>query len=126
MVEHHSAKRSSKGFSINTPRPRIIKWILVDGRTKVAGPAYTEYWNPIIRPSNSESRAHTRELSASGLSISESRSKEFEQSMQLDAARDLAREHATWVRGAANAFDRHDDSREAKRFTVWRRFSERQ
>jgi len=99
------AKRSSKGFSDQYSATAHYQWILVDRphpKSLVFG--YTEYWNPTIRPSNSESRAHTRELSASGLfdiGIPQQGIRTIH--LQLDAARDLARENATWVRGAANA-----------------------
>src|SRR6266481_9819449 len=62
------AKRSSRGFSDQYSASAHYQWILVDRphpKSLVFG--FTEYWNPTIRPSNSESRAHTRELSASGL-----------------------------------------------------------
>jgi hypothetical protein len=99
------AKRSSRGFSDQYSASAHYQWILVDRphpKSLVFG--YTEYWNPIIRPTNSESRAHTRELSASGLfdiGIPQQGIRTIH--FQLDAARDLARENATWVRGAANA-----------------------
>ncbi|HEX9381848.1 MAG TPA: hypothetical protein VF908_00460 [Gemmatimonadaceae bacterium] len=99
------AKRSSRGFSDQYSATAHYQWILVDRphpKSLVFG--YTEYWNPIIRPSNSESRAHTRELSASGLfdiGIPEQGIRTVH--LQLDVARDLARENTTWVRGAANA-----------------------
>ncbi len=99
------AKRSSRGFSDQYSASAHYQWILVDRphpKSLVFG--YTEYWNPIIRPSNSESRAHTRVLSASGLfdiGIPEQGIRTVH--LQLDVARDLARENTTWVRGAANA-----------------------
>jgi hypothetical protein len=99
------AKRSSRGFSDQYSASAHYQWILVDRphpKSLVFG--YTEYWNPIIRPSNSESRAHTRELSASGLfDIGIPQQGIRTVHFQLDAARDLARDNATWVRGAANA-----------------------
>jgi hypothetical protein len=98
-------KRSSRGFSDQYSASAHYQWILVDRphpKSLVFG--YTEYWNPIIRPSNSESRAHTREVSASGLfDIGIPQKGIRTVHFQLDAARDLARENATWVRGAANA-----------------------
>ena len=99
------AKRSSTGFSDQYSASAHYQWILVDRphpKSLVFG--YTEYWNPIIRPSNSENRAHTRELSASGLfDIGIPQQGIRTVHLQLDVARDLARENATWVRGAANA-----------------------
>lgn len=99
------AKRSSKGFSDQYSAIIHYQWILTDRphpKSLVFG--YTEYWNPIIRPSNTQSRAHTRELSASGqFDIGIPRQGIRTIHFQLDAARDLARENATWIRGAANA-----------------------
>ena len=98
-------KRSSKGFSDQYSASAHYQWILTDRphpKSLVFG--YAEYWNPVIRPSNPQSRAHTRELSASGLfDIGIARLGIRTIHFQLDAARDLARENATWVRGAANA-----------------------
>jgi hypothetical protein len=99
------ARRSSRAFSDQYSASAHYQWIFTDRphpKSLVFG--YTEYWNPIIRPSNSLSRAHTRELSASGLfdiGIPQQGIRTIH--FQLDAARDLARENATWVRGAANA-----------------------
>ena len=97
--------RSNRGFSDQYSASAHYQWILVDRphpKSLVFG--YTEYWNPIIRLSNSLSRAHTRELSASGLfDIGIPRQGIRTVHFQLDVARDLARENATWVRGAANA-----------------------
>jgi hypothetical protein len=99
------AKRSSRGFSDQYSASAHYQWILVDRphpKSLVFG--YTEYWNPIIRPANSQSRAHTRELGATGLfDIGIPQQGIRTVHFQLDAARDLARENATWVRGAANA-----------------------
>ncbi len=98
-------KRSTRGFADQYSASAHYQLILVDRphpKSLVFG--YTEYWNPIIRPANSQSRAHTRELSASGLfDIGIPQQGIRTVHLQLDAARDLAREHATWVRGAANA-----------------------
>ena len=97
-------RRSSKAFSDQYSASAHYQWILVDRphpKSLVFG--YTEYWNPIIRPSNSQSRAHTRELSASGLfDIGIPQQGIRTVHLQLDVARDLARENATWVRGSAN------------------------
>jgi hypothetical protein len=99
------AKRSRRGFSDQYSASAHYQWILVDRphpKSLVFG--YTEYWNPSIRPANSQSRAHTRELSASGLfDIGIPQQGIRTVHLQLDVARDLARENATWVRGAANA-----------------------
>jgi hypothetical protein len=98
-------KRSSRGLSDQYSASAHYQWILVDRphpKSLVFG--YTEYWNPIIRPSNSQRREHTRELSASGLfDIGIPQQGIRTVHFQLDVARDLARESATWVRGAANA-----------------------
>lgn len=99
------AKRSSAGFSDQYSASVHYQWILADRphpKSLVLG--YTEYWNPLTRPLNPQSRAHTRELSASGLfdiGIPQQGIRTIH--FRLDAARDLVRENATWIRGAANA-----------------------
>ena len=99
------AKRSSRGFSDQYSANVHYQRILVDRphpKSLVFG--YAEYWNPIIRPPNLRTRSHTRELSVSGLfdiGIPQQGIRTIH--FQLDAARDLARENATWMRGAANA-----------------------
>jgi len=99
------AKRSSRGFSDQYSASMHYQWILTDRphpKSLVFG--YTEYWNPIRRPVNQSSRANTRELSVSGLfDIGIPQQGIRTVHLQLDAARDVARENATWVRGAANA-----------------------
>jgi hypothetical protein len=99
------ARRSSRDFSDQYSASAHYQWILVDRphpKSLVFG--YTEYWNPIRRPVNQPSRANTRELSASGLfDIGIEQLGIRTVHFQLDAARDLARENATWVRGAASA-----------------------
>ena len=99
------AKRSSRGFSDQYSASMHYQWILTDRphpKSLVFG--YTEYWNPIRRPVNQSSRANTRELSVSGLfDIGVPQQGIRTVHFQIDAARDLARENATWVRGAANA-----------------------
>ncbi len=99
------AKRSTRGFSDQYSASVHYQWILADRphpKSLVFG--YAEYWDPIIRPSNPESLANTRELSASGLfDIGVPQLGIRTIHFQLDAARDLARENATWVRGGANA-----------------------
>jgi len=99
------AKRSSAGFSDQYSANVHYQWILAERphpKSLVFG--YAEYWNPIIRPSNPQSRANTRELTLSGLfDIGIPQQGIRTVHLQLDAARDLARENATWIRGAANA-----------------------
>jgi hypothetical protein len=99
------AKRSSRDFSDQYSASMHYQWILTDRphpKSLVFG--YAEYWNPIRRPVNQPSRASTRELSVSGLfDIGVPQQGIRTLHFQLDAARDLARENATWVRGAANA-----------------------
>lgn len=99
------AKRSSRGFSDQYSANVHYQWILADRphpKSLVFG--YAEYWNPVIRPPNSQSRANTRELSVSGLfDIGIPQQGIRTVHFQLDAARDLARERATWMRGGANA-----------------------
>jgi hypothetical protein len=98
------AKRSSRGFSdqysasvhyqrvlANRPHPKSLVF------------GYTEYSNPIIRPRNPQNQPDTRELSVSGLfdvGVPQKGIRTIH--FQMDAARDLARENATWVRGGAN------------------------
>lgn len=99
------AKRSSRDFSDQYSASAHYQWILADRphpKSLVFG--YAEYWNPIRRPVSQPSRANTRELSASGLfDIGIQQLGIRTVHFQLDAARDLARENATWVRGAASA-----------------------
>jgi hypothetical protein len=98
------AKRSSRGFSDQYSASAHYQWILVDRphpKSLVLG--YAEYWNPVRRPTQ-PSRANTRELSASGLfDIGIQQLGIRTVHFQLDAARDIARENATWLRGAASA-----------------------
>ena len=99
------AKRSSRGFSDQYSAGVHYQWILADRPhpgSLVFG--YTEYWNPIIRPPNPRNRANTRELSVSGLfDIGIPQQGIRTVHFHVDAARDLARENATWIRGGANA-----------------------
>ncbi|MDP9201578.1 MAG: hypothetical protein M3P26_06555 [Gemmatimonadota bacterium] len=99
------AKRSSAEFSDQYAANVHYQWILADRphpKSLVFG--YTEYWNPIRRPLNPPSRDNTRELTVSGLfDIGIPQQGIRTVHFQLDAARDLARENATWLRGAANA-----------------------
>jgi len=106
-------KRSSKGFSDQYSATRDYQWILVDRpHPKVAGPRIHGLLNPIIRPSNSESRAHTRELSASGLFDIENPAARIRTiHLQFDAARDLAQRTRNLGAWCSERFDRHDDSR---------------
>lgn len=99
------ARRSSRGFSdqysasvhyqrvlANRPHPKSLVF------------GYTEYWNPIVRPRNPGNEPDTRELSISGLfDVGVPQKGIRALHFQLDAARDLARENATWLRGGANA-----------------------
>lgn len=99
------ARRSTRGFSDQYSASAHYQWVLANRphpKSLVFG--YTEYWNPITRPLNPRSRANTRELSVSGLfdiGIPQQGIRTIH--FQLDAARDLARENATWIRGGANA-----------------------
>ncbi len=99
------AKRSSRGFSDQYSASVHYQWILADRphpKSLVFG--YAEYWNPVIRPPNPRTRSNTRELTVSGLvDIGIPQQGIRTVHFQLDAARDLARENATWVRGRANA-----------------------
>ena len=99
------AKRSTRGFSDQYSASVHYQWILADRphpKSLVFG--YTEYWNPVIRPPNPQTRSNTRELTVSGLfdiGIPQQGIRTIH--FQVDAARDLARERATWIRGGANA-----------------------
>ena len=99
------AKRSSRGFSDQYSASAHYQWILANRphpKSLVFG--YAEFWNPIIRPPNPQARSHTRELTVSGLfdiGIPQQGIRTIH--FQLDAARDLSRENATWMRGGANA-----------------------
>ncbi len=99
------AKRASRGFSDQYSASAHYQWVLANRphpKSLVLG--YAEYWNPIRRPLVQSSRTNTRELTASGLfNIGIQRLGVRTVHFQLDATRDLARENATWVRGAANA-----------------------
>ena len=99
------AKRSSRAFSDQYSASAHYQWVLANRphpRSLVFG--YTEYWNPTVRPVFPSISANTRELSASGLiDIGIERLGIRTVHFQLDAARDISRENATWLRGAANA-----------------------
>lgn len=81
------------------------QWILADRphpKSFVFG--YAEYWNPNLRGFGPPRRRGTRELSVTGLfDIGIPQQGIRTVHFSLDAARDLARENATWVQGAANA-----------------------
>jgi len=99
------AKRSSRGFTDQYSASAHYQWILVNRphpNSIVFG--YAEYWNPVIRPPNPRTRSNTRELTVSGLfdiGIPQQGIRTIH--FQLDAARDVARENATWMRGGASA-----------------------
>ena len=99
------AKRSSRGFSDQYSASAHYQWVLANRphpKSLVFG--YSEYWNPIRRLLVQPSRANTRELTASGLfDIGIEQLGVRTVHFQLDAARDISRENATWLRGAANA-----------------------
>jgi hypothetical protein len=98
------ANRSSSVFSDQYSASAHYQWMLVDRphpKSVVFG--YTEYWDP-IRRAGQLGRPNTRELSTSGLfDVGIEHLGIRTVHFQLDAARDLARENATWLRGAANA-----------------------
>ncbi len=99
------AKRSSRGFTDQYSASAHYQWILVNRphpKSLVFG--YAEHWNPVIRSPNPRTRSNTRELTVSGLfdiGIPQKGIRTIH--FQFDAARDLARENATWMRGGANA-----------------------
>jgi hypothetical protein len=81
------------------------QWILADRphpKSFVLG--YAEYWNPNLRGFALPRRRNTREVSVTGLfDIGIPQQGIRTVHFSLDAARDLARENATWVQGAASA-----------------------
>ena len=81
------------------------QWIFADRphpKSFVLG--YTEYWNPNLRNPTPPLRRGTRELSVTGLfDIGIPQQGIRTVHLRVDAARDLARENASWVRAAANA-----------------------
>lgn len=81
------------------------QWILADRphpKSFVLG--YTEYWNPNLRGLAPPLTRSSRELSVSGLfDIGIPQQGIRTVHLRLDAVRDVARENATWVQGAANA-----------------------
>jgi hypothetical protein len=99
------ARRSSRNYSDQYTASAHYQWILADRphpKSLVFG--YAEYWNPIGGPGNQPDRANTRELTVSGLfDIGIQQLGIRTVHFQLDGARDLARERATWIRGSANA-----------------------
>ena len=99
------SRRSTRAFSDQYSASAHYQWVLANRphpRSVVFG--YAEYRNPIRRPVSQPSRTNTRELSASGLfDIGIEQLGIRTVHFQLDAARDLARENATWLRGSANA-----------------------
>ena len=99
------AKRSTREFSDQYSASVHYQRILTDRpHPKSLVFSYAEYWNPIIRPQNPRNLADTRELTVSGLfDIGIPQQGIRTVHFQLDVARDLARENATWVRGGANA-----------------------
>lgn len=66
--------------------------------------AYTEYWNPNVRNPIPPVTRSTREVSVSGLfDIGIPQQGIRTVHLRFDAARDLARENATWLQSAASA-----------------------
>jgi hypothetical protein len=81
------------------------QWVLADRphpRSIVFG--FAEYWNPNLRGFALPRTSRTREISASGLfDIGIPQQGIRTVHLRFDAARDLARENATWVQAAASA-----------------------
>lgn len=99
------ARRSTIVFTDQYAATARYQWVLANRphpRSVVFG--YTEYWNPTTRPVFPSISPNTRELSASGLfDIGIEQLGIRTVHFQLDAARDVYRENATWLRGSANA-----------------------
>lgn len=99
------AKRPSAGFGDQYALAVHYQRILADRphpKSLVFG--YVEYWNPNADGLTPPSPRGTRELTLSGLfDIGIPQQGIRTVHLQLDVARDLAREDATWIRGAANA-----------------------
>ena len=65
---------------------------------------YVEYWNPNVGQLSPRLASRTRELRASALADVGIPSEGIRTvSLRLDVARDISRENATWIRGAASA-----------------------
>jgi hypothetical protein len=98
------ADRPSAGIGDQYSAAVHYQWILADRphpKSFVFG--YTEYWNPNLRGLTPPRGRDTRELSATGLfdfGVPQQGIRTVH--LRLDAARDLAREHATWVQGGGN------------------------
>jgi len=99
------SKRPSAGFGDQYALTVHYQRILADRphpKSLVFG--YVEYWNPNADGLVPSRPTRTRELTLSGLfdiGIPQQGIRTIH--FRLDAARDLARENATWIRGAANA-----------------------
>jgi hypothetical protein len=99
------ADRPRAGLSDQYSAALHYQWILADRphpKSFVLG--YAEYWNPNMRGFAPPRTRGTRELSLTGLfDIGVPQQGIRTVHFSLDAARDLARENATWVQGAASA-----------------------
>ena len=99
------ADRPSAGLGDLYSAALHYQWIITDRphpKSFVLG--YTEYWNPNLRNLTPPRSRGTREVSVSGLfDIGVPHQGIRTVHLRLDAARDLARENATWLRGAASA-----------------------
>lgn len=99
------ADRPSAGLGDQYSAALHYQWILADRphpKSFVLG--YTEYWNPNLRNLTPPRSRNTREVSVSGLfDIGVPQQGIRTVHLRLDAARNLARENATWLQGAASA-----------------------
>jgi hypothetical protein len=99
------AKRPASGFGDQYAFTAHYQRILADRphpKSLVFG--YVEYWNPNASRLSPRVASKTRELTASALADVGIPSEGIRTvSLQLDAARDISRENATWIQGAASA-----------------------
>jgi hypothetical protein len=99
------ADRPSAGLGDQYSAALHYQWIVADRphpKSFVIG--YAEYWNPNLRNPSPPRTRGTREISVSGLfDIGIPQQGIRTVHLRFDAARDLSRENATWVQGAANA-----------------------
>lgn len=99
------ARRPTAGFGDQYALSVHYQRILADRphpKSLVFG--YVEYWNPNVDALAPPRPDRTRELTLSGLfDIGIPRQGIRTVHLQLDAARDLARENATWIRASADA-----------------------
>lgn len=99
------ARRPDAGLGDQYAAALHYQWILADRphpKSVIIG--YTEYWNPDLRNFGPPRRKDTRDLTLTGLfDIGIPQEGIRTVHLRFDAARDIARENATWIRGSASA-----------------------